>query len=922
MHVRIIGVLFFLFSLAGCKPPLDIEASLAEVNAAIDAGKTEEARIELRNLLVEYPDNLTARTLLGQLFTKTGNFPAAKKELEYALRLGATTPDLTLDLMAVYLRLAEYESVLEMSVNESKLSDAQLSRFLVYKGIALSALNRMEESKSTFAKATEIGNELAFSRLSDAYLETLQKNNSEAIALLEELLTLQPDFAEALLLQGQLALTAGDFTTAETVFKQYVESLPDSNEAQLLLASTLIRAGKYSEARPIVLKLLQITRQHGYLNQLLSVIEFQERNYESAKRYGDVAVRSGLKTEVLQVVLGISNYQLGLYEQSYRNLKSVAKSLPSDHPALRLLILTQLHLGYTVEAHSTLTNITQLKNTDAELLTSLGILLSQDNQEEKAQDVLQKLASLPQSNPEILADIGMLKIELGDLTGVKDLEQAIENRDLSSNEVMTIIESYLVSQDYDGLRSLGTKLIDRNKELAVLGYNAIGLAESRLGNVKAALESYESSLTIDPLNAAALMYKAQFELQQGNSEEAKRLLIPLANQKPEYQEGVTLLFSVYATNDGLADGIQFLDTLVSSNPEIDDLKITLAMALLKYMPDQLRRVPELLNKITDESVKRSDYYLTLSESQLRLGMLTEAEKTLLEWHRRESKNETATLALLGFYDTLGNTERYSQTLKDALLKYPEQISIRALEVKRLVELESVSRAQFELNQLPKSFRNSISGLGLQAHIDIMNNRCKQAIQPLLNYYEIIPNKFNSNGAIRCLRDLNRQKELQSFMVQRVTDYPRDVYTRNLLANIVFYSDPKLAMAQYEGVLQYDPTNLIAANNYAWLLFEAGDLSKAENVARSALTLDANIPAIIDTLAHIVERKGNSKEALELMTRAYSLDDSPEIAIHYANLLIESRNLEEAKRIIDDIKPANERQQAELQHLLVEVSSGS
>lgn len=922
MHVRIIGVLFFLFSLAGCKPPLDIEASLAEVNAAIDAGKTEEARIELRNLLVEYPDNLTARTLLGQQFTKTGNFPAAKKELEYALRLGATTPDLTLDLMAVYLRLAEYESVLEMSVNESKLSDAQLSRFLVYKGIAFSALNRMEESKSTFAKATEIGNELAFSRLSDAYLETLQKNNSEAIALLEELLTLQPDFAEALLLQGQLALTAGDFTTAETVFKQYVESLPDSNEAQLLLASTLIRAGKYSEARPIVLKLLQITRQHGYLNQLLSVIEFQERNYESAKRYGDVAVRSGLKTEVLQVVLGISNYQLGLYEQSYRNLKSVAKSLPSDHPALRLLILTQLHLGYTVEAHSTLANITQLKNTDAELLTSLGILLSQDNQEEKAQDVLQKLASLPQSNPEILADIGMLKIELGDLTGVKDLEQAIENRDLSSNEVMTIIESYLVSQDYDGLRSLGSKLIDRNKELAVLGYNAIGLAESRLGNVKAALESYESSLTIDPLNAAALMYKAQFELQEGNSEEAKRLLIPLANQKPEYQEGVTLLFSVYATNDGLADGIQFLDTLVSSNPEIDDLKITLAMALLKYMPDQLRRVPELLNEIMDESVKRSDYYLTLSESQLRLGMLTEAEKTLLEWHRRESKNETATLALLGFYDTLGNTERYSQTLKDALLKYPEKISIRALEVKRLVELESVSSAQFELNQLPKSFRNSISGLGLQAHIDIMNNRCKQAIQPLLNYYEIIPNKFNSNGVIRCLRDLNRQKELQSFMVQRVTDYPRDVYTRNLLANIVFYSDPKLAMAQYEGVLQYDPTNLIAANNYAWLLFEAGDLSKAENVARSALTLDANIPAIIDTLAHIVERKGNSKEALELMTRAYSLDDSPEIAIHYANLLIESRNLEEAKRIIDDIKPANERQQAELQHLLVEVSSGS
>lgn len=922
MHVRIIGVLLFLFSLTGCKPPLDIEASLAEVNAAIDTGKTEEARIELRNLLAEYPENLTARTLLGQLLAETGNFPAAKKELEYAIRLGATAPDLTLDLMTVYLRLAEYESVIETSVNKSELTDTQLSRFLVYKGIALSALNRIEESKSTFSEATEIGNELAFSRLSDAYLETLKKNNNEAIALLDELLKIQPGFTEALLLQGQLALTAGDFTTAETAFRQYVESLPDSNEAQLLLASTLIRAGKYSEARPIVLKLLQLARQHGYLNQLLSVIEFQERNYESAKRYGEVAVRSGLKTEVLQVVLGISNYQLGLYEQSYRNLKSVSKSLPSDHPALRLLILTQLHLGYTVEAHSTLADIEQLKSTDAELLTSLGILLNQDHQEEKAQDVLHKLASLRRSNPEILADLGMLKIELGDLTGVKDLEQAIENKDLSSSEVMTIVESYLVSQDYDGLRSLGSKLIDREEELAVLGYNAIGLAESRLGNVKAALESYESSLDIDPLNAAALMYKAQFELQEGNSEEAKKILIPLANQKPKYQEGVTLLFSVYATNDGLADGIQFLDHLVSNNPEVDDLKLTLAMSLLKYMPSQLRRVPELLNEIVDESTKHSDYYLTLSESQLRLGMLTEAEKTLLEWHRRESKNETATLALLGFYDSLSKTEKYSQILKDALLKYPELISIRALEVKRLVELESTSSAQFELNQLPKGFRNSVSGLGLQAHIDMTKNRCEQAIQPLLNYYELIPNKFNAKGVIRCLRDLNRQQELLSFMVQRVTDYPGDVYTRNLLANMVFYSDPELAMEQYEGVLQYDPKNLIAANNYAWLLFEAGNLNKAENVARSALTLDASVPAILDTLAHIIEHKGNSKEALDLMTRAYSFDNSPEIAIHYADLLIKNRNLEEAKRIIDEIKPANERQQAELQHLLAEVSSGS
>lgn len=922
MHFQIIGVLLFLFFLTGCKPSLDSEALLAKVDAAIEEGKTGEARIELQNLLAQYPDDLNARARLGQLLSRTGNFTAAKKELEYAIRLGATDPEVLLDLSSVYLRLAKFESVINMTINKSTLSDKQLSRSLVYKGIAFIGLNRIEESKETFLQATNVGIDLAFSQLGDAYLETLQENNSVAIALLAELLQRHPELVEALLLQGQLALTEGDFATAEAAYKQYVDSRPDSNEARLLLASTMIRAGKYSEARPIVLKLLQITQQHGYLNQLISVIEFQQQNYEAAKRYGEVALKNGLKTDVLSVILGISNYQLELYEQSYRNLKNVAQSLPPDHPALRIFMLTQLRLGYTVEAHSTFANITLLENTDADLLTSLGIFLSQENQTEQAQEVLQKLKRLRQSNPATLANLGLLKLELGDLTGVQDLEQALESQDLSPNEVMTLIQSYLVSKDYRSLRSLGRKLIDRENKLAVLGYNAIGLAESRLDNVLVALESYEASLAIDPLNAAALMYKAQFELHNGNREQAKTLLIPLANQKPEYQEGVALLFSIYAANDELTEGIQFLDNLVAQNPAIDELKVTLAMALLKSGPDRLQRVRELLTKVTDESVKRSNYYLTLSESQLRLGMLTEAEETLVAWHKRESINESATLALLGFYDTLDNDESYSQTLKQALLRFPDKVSIRALEVKRLIELGNASGAQFELSRLPDTFRNSVSGLGLQAHTDMLENKCEQAIKPLLAYYRLIPNRFNSNGIIRCLRNLGRGTELRSFMVQRVTDYPRDVYTRNLLANLVFYSDPELAMTQYERVLQYDPTNLIAANNYAWLLFEAGDLSKAENVARSALKIDVNVPAILDTLASVVEAREAPKEALELMERAYLLDDSTEIGMHYADLLIKNDEPAEAERILSAIKPASERQQIEVQRLLDQLSSGS
>ena len=54
------------------------------------------------------------------------------------------------------------------------------------------------------------------------------------------------------------------------------------------------------------------------------------------------------------------------------------------------------------------------------------------------------------------------------------------------------------------------------------------------------------------------------------------------------------------------------------------------------------------------------------------------------------------------------------------------------------------------------------------------------------------------------------------------------------------------MAQYEEIIAYDSTNLIALNNFAWLLYESGDFTEAKKYIEQAKKIAPNHPAIVDT----------------------------------------------------------------------------
>jgi Flp pilus assembly protein TadD len=75
-----------------------------------------------------------------------------------------------------------------------------------------------------------------------------------------------------------------------------------------------------------------------------------------------------------------------------------------------------------------------------------------------------------------------------------------------------------------------------------------------------------------------------------------------------------------------------------------------------------------------------------------------------------------------------------------------------------------------------------------------------------------------------------------------------------------------------------------------------ELARAESLIRKALTAMPDSPAVLDSLAWVRLRRGDSRDALKTFEKAYSVGRDPEIAAHWGEALWTSGNQSEARRV--------------------------
>lgn len=93
----------------------------------------------------------------------------------------------------------------------------------------------------------------------------------------------------------------------------------------------------------------------------------------------------------------------------------------------------------------------------------------------------------------------------------------------------------------------------------------------------------------------------------------------------------------------------------------------------------------------------------------------------------------------------------------------------------------------------------------------------------------------------------------------------------------------------------DPTIL---NALGYTLADHGlELKRAEGLIRKSLEIMPDNPAVLDSMGWVRFRRGDTKEAIEHLKRAYSLAKDPEIASHWAEALWKSGARQEARAVL-------------------------
>lgn len=148
---------------------------------------------------------------------------------------------------------------------------------------------------------------------------------------------------------------------------------------------------------------------------------------------------------------------------------------------------------------------------------------------------------------------------------------------------------------------------------------------------------------------------------------------------------------------------------------------------------------------------------------------------------------------------------------------------------------------------------------------------------------------------RELRDLDRAHATLDEGLKRFTDSTELLYDRSLILELQGKIDE--AERDLRRYIERNPNNALGLNALGYTLANRTTrFDEAEQLIRQALDREPENPVIFDSMGWLEFRRGNVKEALKWLGRAFAAMPDPEIAAHYGEALWHANQRSEARKI--------------------------
>lgn len=459
------------------------------------------------------------------------------------------------------------------------------------------------------------------------------------------------------------------------------------------------------------------------------------------------------------------------------------------------------------------------------------------------------------------------------------------------------------------------------------------------GDIEKSINSAQNALKLDAENKWYYFQLARLHHSDGKIEKAADVYIELVKKfatELEYQMTLAGLFSESNRNE---EALAVLEKVENITGLSDQVSLSRHNIFLKR--GDFEKAFQELNKLIKHYPLEVRYHGMLAELYSNLGMDKQAIETYKKIFEIEADNGFAHLSLGEFYRTRGLLEEsfphFAIAFRDERVGLDEKSEVIASFISDTSELNINKVAIGQLVELLlATHRNAPQGRHISSYFFIQTQNYDRAIVEMKELIKLVPD--NADVLVQFLLLLSYQGRYDELL-----EYGKVGYEKFPEKAIIFYhygiafyqkkqyheavevlskgkevsgSDKELNINiillladthhnlgnhknsdnLFMEVINKDPENVLALNNYAYYLsLREEQLELAEKMSRITIDKEPESSTYLDTYAWILFKMKRLEEALIFIEKAISFNGSEnaEILEHYGDILFENGFVEKA-----------------------------
>lgn len=909
-----------LLLIGGCDRFASPETRVKRAQTSIAAGDHRAAVVQLMNALQKDPDLAEARLLLAESALWLGDPQGAQRELT---RL-KTPMDARRALLEgrIALAMGRSDEVLKRFASpEFTFAPGQRELLL---GSASMQRGQPADAQRWFEAAFAADGKLLEASAGALEARAAQGQRAEALEGLRQLTESHPDSAVAWMAYGMMLVSTGKSSAASAALQKAHEHSPRqldlTRRATLLamLVETQLLEGKLEDARRSGDALSRLAPDALAARYVASRIAMAQNDYLAAVDQLRKIVDAAPQLQQARLMLSMALIAQGNLEQASKELNALIEQAPEHAVARQLLGQVRMRLDDPDGALRMLVPALQSAGASPEVNALIDAARSQLGAAQSVALLEQMLAKEP-DNRALQTQLATAYLQAG--TPAKAAELLRASGDSADVQRAALLVSAIArAEGSPAARAQVDALIAAHPADARLA-NLAAVFYARSGDAEAGRRTLNAAMKGGAEPGILLLALAQLEWSAGQRDAADAAIDQLLKLEPQNAAAHMAAGQIALARGSLDVAGGHFEAVRKARPESFDARLLLAQVALGKSNG--KQADELL----DEAVKLAPHSAPVRNAAGTLNLNFGRADRALEHFRAAVELDAADP--VGWFN-LARTQRalgQAGAARDSLQKalgaradwLPAVAALIALDIEAKDQDAALARVADLKKKLPRNSEVRV----LEGDVLAAVQRFPAASEAFDAAYTLAP---SSAIAVRDYRARAAGNlPLPSRLLERwATSHPDDVEARIVLADAAIRRGDRTGAAeQYRAVLAARPADFVALNNLAWLYHELGD-KRAVPLAREAVRLAPQSPAINDTLGWILVQQGAAAEGLKYLQSAVGQPGAnAEIRYHHAVALARTGAVPEARRQLQDLLRDPEfASRAEVERLLRELPSGA